>query len=338
MSGFKTVNFDVPQLVRDQLAAGSLGANDQLTLLQRINAHEKNLSELPLVTGLVSPSHGPTGDQMQGVVNSAALTLSVNDKLQILPCTRAMKTHAKNLLGKLARLRARLVSFGDCGSLEKQKKYFQFRLVGIEDIDVKEKKTLDEKVGKLVIDTLVTDVTAQLTLVENEQKTFGERLQTELDDLAAAAMVLFPENIFDLTDEQKRVKELWKNTITYNIRWFGNALVNLQAGLESKVNNPAWPIVFRNKIKEHEIEMITNFYIVLSKHCLDETNDPETVDGSRRGGRPSQTSQTQQQSSSKSSRRRQNKKERQQQKKVPRKGRNPNDRPKAEKQIRRTQV
>ena len=148
---------------------------------------------------------------------------------------------ASNLLNKSRRLAAKLVAFGDAQSLDKQKKYFQFRLVGVDDIDTDLKKALDNQVGKAVVDTLCQDATKELAALEEAQKGLPDKLDGEINHLATLALALLPKdhegNIVrsQCNDQQRAVYDLWANTKTYNLRWFAEQVIKLQAGLDNKV-------------------------------------------------------------------------------------------------------
>src|SRR3954464_13671181 len=192
MSRFFSLNISEQDFAA--LSSGSLNPNGQQALGQWLHTQQEQLNTLPLVQGLVSPNPYANQGNMEGIeitAGSSAAAASVNLRkgslLEVLPCTRTMKTHAKNLLAKLTRLRVRLVNLGAANTLEKQKKYFQFRLVSIEDIDSEKKQALDRKVGEEVLKTLVADVDAVIKQCEEEQLTFGEKLQKELVDLSNAA-------------------------------------------------------------------------------------------------------------------------------------------------------
>ena len=203
-NNFRTIQLGVGEGDLAALAAGQMAPERQANLSTYLRQQDTLLRSLPLVTGVLSPRPPVDGD-MEGVTSIAsasvaAATLSASSStnkgslLEVLSCTRAMKTHAKNLLAKLTRLRVRLVNLKDATSLEKQKKYFQFRLVTVENIDQQKKAALDKAVGDKVMETLVADVVQLIKDLETEQTKFGEKLQNELDQLAFATIISFPEN------------------------------------------------------------------------------------------------------------------------------------------------
>src|SRR5947199_8833551 len=152
-----------------------------------------------------------------------------------------MKQRTKNLLDKVRRLSSRLISVRSADTLEKQKKYFQFRLVGVEDISTTIKKALDEKVGNEVIDALRNDITAQIEQANSALAALPDKLSQELEHLADVATFSFPKDndgkflLSRFSDEQKSISQLWKDNITYNKRWYTEQVTKMKAGLDDKV-------------------------------------------------------------------------------------------------------
>src|SRR5262249_46471456 len=83
--------------------------------------------------------------------NSSGLSKPVVKRNDILKNTRALRTAAKNLVDKLARLRLWLVKYNDAKSTQQRKKYYQFRFTSPDNSEIKmydeNRKAADEKVA-----------------------------------------------------------------------------------------------------------------------------------------------------------------------------------------------
>src|SRR4051794_37020986 len=227
------------------LQQGTMSADGQRRLAAVLNDSQNQLNSLPF--GLLSPAH-PTGDGMElddpAFADSSAsgsfaavLKKRSGGTLQVLPCTKAMKNKVRNSMDKLGRLRLKLVSYGQADTLDKQKKFYQFRFLTIDTIDEQLKKDLEANIGKEVLKTLQADCKQEIKRLEDLLPQFGTQLRTELEALRTAATIDFPTENSDESpsEDQKLVYSLWERTIIYNVRWFGEELAKLQAGLLSKV-------------------------------------------------------------------------------------------------------
>src|SRR3954452_9222940 len=266
------------------LRQGNMNADGQQRLAAVLTTSQNQLNSLPL--GLLSPAH-LTGDGMElddpAFADSSAsgsfaavLKKRSGGTLQVLPCTKAMKNKVRNTMDKLGRLRLKLVSFGQADTLEKRKKYFQFRLVGVDSIGADVKNTLDTAVAKEVLDALVNNTKAEIKRLEDVLPKFGTQLRTELEKLQELATIDFLPSDGDvaLSEDQKMVLSLWERTITYNVRWFGEELAKMQAGLLSKVMsrvNSIHVLLIRAKLEEL-IDSILDVLINLPNSTIEESS------------------------------------------------------------------
>ena len=254
----------IPSGVLTRLSEGNLGAEEQRALVNHLSG--ENVRLVQLGSGANTPlSHLMDVDSSTVAPGNNNLNLpgGRGRRLQILTCTRNMKTLAKNTIEKLARLRLRLVKLGEADSHEKQKQYFQFRLVQVEDIDKDNKKELDGKVGSAVAEVLTKDIQDLVTALESEQKELGARLKQELTDAAEAAFAKAS------ADSVAQVKALWGDLITYNVRWFAEELVKFEAGLTTKVFMKALPSSEQINIRVNLNVLLTNVYIIIANLCAD---------------------------------------------------------------------
>src|SRR3954447_9733356 len=321
-SGSNNQHFDIgaAQAV-PMLQQGTMSADGQRRLAAVLNDSQNQLNSLPF--GLLSPAH-PTGDGMElddpAFADSSAsgsfaavLKKRSGGTLQVLPCTKAMKNKVRNTMDKLGRLQLKLVFFGQADTLEKRKKYFQFRLVGVDSIGADVKNTLDTAVAKEVLDALVNDTKAEIKRLEDVLPKFGTQLRTELEKLQELATIDFPplDGDIALSEDQKMVLSLWERTITYNVRWFGEELAKMQAGLLSKVMsrvNSIHVLLIRAKLDEC-IDSIKNILTNITYSYSEETPDQSHGSGS---GRPSASQPQYGQKKTRSARRRQNQRQKKQ--------------------------
>jgi hypothetical protein len=232
----------VPDDVAQRLRSGNLSPQDQVLLAQMLDLQSQRLGNLPLVALTPNPRND---NSMEGVeLSGSASTSSASSgrRLQVLPCTRSMKTLASNKAEKLARLRTRLVGLGAADSLNKQKQWFQFRLVAVEDIDKDKKKELDASVGAEVVKSLVADVTAEIEKIEAECLELGPKLEQEIASLARSAIDTTPP------EGKAAIEKLWADIQLYNARWFAEELLKIKAGLSKKVKTKALPVLHRKAI------------------------------------------------------------------------------------------
>lgn len=106
---------------------------------------------------------------------------------ELLPNTKAMKTCARNLLQKLARLRVRLVKVAEVQqskNLSHAKQYYQFRLVSTDNSEIKifeeNRKQLDLEIATCTLNMIAKDLDEQITSIKNQLEQVGPQLRTEL--------------------------------------------------------------------------------------------------------------------------------------------------------------
>ena len=227
-----------------RIAAGQFSADVSNSIAARIAFLQTKVVSSSSGSTSAPSGHDPMNiDNVQDTSNPVHMNLNPKEPLKLLNCTKSMKQRASNLLDKCRRLSQKVVALGDADSLEKQKKYFQFRLVGVDDIDTEMKKDLDTKVGRNVVDCLRNDVTKQLHTSQQALKDLPTRLTAELNHLADLACTEFPRLASDnrkydieaLTEDQKEVYDLWEKTIKYNGRWYTEQITKMKAGLDNKV-------------------------------------------------------------------------------------------------------
>ena len=159
--------------------------------------------------------------------------------LELLPNTKAMKSCARNLLQKLARLRVRLVKITEVkngNNLAAAKKYYQYRLVSEDKSEIKifedNRKALDTEIAKVTIGILIKDLDEQITAIKDQLTNVGPQLRTELEEAREHA-IASP----DLTDSEKdSLREKWEATIKYNVEWLENELTKLKQSPAPKVS------------------------------------------------------------------------------------------------------
>ncbi|RGB22534.1 hypothetical protein C1646_775922 [Rhizophagus diaphanus] len=161
--------------------------------------------------------------------------------LELLPNTKSMKSYARNLLQKLARLRTRLVKVAEVknnNNLAATKKYYQYRLVLADNAEIKifkeNRKALDVKVASATMDILAKDLDEQITAIKDQLSNVGPQLRTELNTALEHA-IASP----DLSEEEKdSLREKWASNIKYNLEWLENELTKFKQSPASKNKLP----------------------------------------------------------------------------------------------------
>jgi hypothetical protein len=154
---------------------------------------------------------------------------------EILPNTKAMKTFTRNLLQKLARLRARLVKVAAANTPALAKKYYQFRLISEDNSEIKifedNRKALDNDIAQIVTKVLAKDLDEQITAVKTQLDECVHQLKKELEDTKEQHLAA-P----DLTDEEKTsIIGQWDTNIKYNVDWYCSELTKMKTTSLPKV-------------------------------------------------------------------------------------------------------
>ncbi|GES78965.1 reverse transcriptase (RNA-dependent DNA polymerase) domain-containing protein [Rhizophagus clarus] len=155
---------------------------------------------------------------------------------ELLHNTKAMKLAARNLVSRLAHLRTRLVKLNGSTTGPAMKKFYQFRLISEDSSELKiyeeNKKDLDDKIGRAVLETLKKDVAEQIQAVKSTLNETAPKLTKELEELRDQVL----QNPDLSTTEKETVKDKWKTNITYNVDWLNAEILKLQTSQVPKVS------------------------------------------------------------------------------------------------------
>ena len=154
----------------------------------------------------------------------------------ILKNTKGLRNSAKNLVEKLARLRARLVKYNQCDNLQKIKKHYQFRFCAPENAEIhiydENRKEADDKISAVVKNILIKDVNQQITSTKATLEKLPEVLEKEFEEHKSAAL-----SSPDLSDEDRvNLTEYWDKLYQSNLRWFEFELTKIKSNHVPKVS------------------------------------------------------------------------------------------------------
>jgi len=138
--------------------------------------------------------------------------------------TKKMISHASNLHDRIMRLNKRLVDLVAADSLDKKKKFFQFRLVGVHSIGTEEMKTLNTNIAAEVMLRLTNDVNNEITSCKHLLGNCAARLETELKNSSTSALLAS-----SLSEEEKTtLEQFYKDNLIYNMRYFADQLLEIK--------------------------------------------------------------------------------------------------------------
>jgi hypothetical protein len=167
--------------------------------------------------------------------SSTGLTKPTVKRTDILKNTKALRTAAKNLMQKLARLRVRLVKYSEAVTTNQRKKYYQFRFVSPDNSEIHmyddNRKKADEKVAAVVIETLTKDVNEQINAAKQALVKIPDILRKEIDEARLAALA-----VPDLSnDETTQLEKLWDDLLQSNTRWLEYEIAKIKGASVPKV-------------------------------------------------------------------------------------------------------
>ncbi|PKY61483.1 hypothetical protein RhiirA4_486532 [Rhizophagus irregularis] len=165
-------------------------------------------------------------------------------RLHELPPTKSMKTFTKNLIAKIERLQKRLLSYANLARITDDdgwlynpldgspnlvehnavKKFYQFRLVGIDTMRKSNLEHLNRAVSTAVAASLYTDVNEDLNDAKEKLSGAPTFLSAELNELKDSAIA---SSLLDDTDKIK-MGEYWDQLIKYNSRLLEQHLLKLK--------------------------------------------------------------------------------------------------------------
>lgn len=197
---------------------------------------------------LLAAAASSTEDDMEYEIASGSAAvppLSITNKpvvkrKDILKNTKALRTAAKNLCSKIARLRARLVKYSEIKDVAQAKKHYQFRFCSSDDNDIhmydQNRKEADEKISKIVVATYTKDVNEQITSAKKSLAEIPNILQKEFAEMKSATTSSVDLN----SDETKTIEEEWDQALVSNARWLEFEITKAKSAFVPKVckSNP----------------------------------------------------------------------------------------------------